>query len=85
MIYNHQINHKQYFFIMEAEKYLMRFYRINLFEVENQMSILDLQWLIDDLRTDEEQDRQNKTQDKMMKALMNIRDILNYISIPERH
>jgi len=85
MIYNHQINHKQYLFIMEAEKYLMRFYRINLFEIENKMSMLDLHWLIDGLRTDEEQDRQNKTQDKMMKALMNIRDILNYISIPERH
>ena len=84
-MYNHQINHKQYMFIMEAEKYLMRFYRVNLFAVENEMTMLDLYYLIEGLRIDEEQDRMNKTQDKMMKALMNIRDVLNQMSIPERH
>jgi len=84
MIYNHQINHKQYAFIMEAEKYLMRFYRINLIEIENLMSILDLAYLIEGLRTEEEFDRKNKTQDKMMRALANIRDTLNFMFLPER-
>lgn len=84
MIYNHQINHKQYGFIMEAEKYLMRFYRVNLIQVEDSMSILDLYWLIEGLQTEEELDRKNKTQDKMMRALANIRDILNVMFLPER-
>jgi len=69
---------------MEAEKYLMRFYRINLIEIENLMSILDLAYLIEGLRTEEEFDRKNKTQDKMMRALANIRDTLNFMFLPER-
>lgn len=69
---------------MEAEKYLMRFYRVNLIQVEDSMSILDLYWLIEGLQTEEELDRKNKTQDKMMRALANIRDILNVMFLPER-
>ena len=62
----------------------MRFYRVNLIQVEDSMSILDLYWLIEGLQTEEELDRKNKTQDKMMRALANIRDILNVMFLPER-
>lgn len=61
----------------------LRFYKIDPFTMLESMSIIDLQAFIQGIEAQNKKDRENKQGDKLMKSLVAIRDILNYMTLPE--
>lgn len=58
-------------------------YKINPYEMEKFMTILDLQSFINHLseKIEEDNKKQSQTGNKLMKSLVAIRDILNYMTL----
>lgn len=48
------------------------------------MTIIDLQSLVEGIEAQNKKDKENKQGDKLMKSLVAIRDILNYMTLPEK-
>ena len=61
----------------------LRFYKIDPFTMLESMSIIDLQAFIQGIEAQNKKDSENKQGDKLMKSLVAIRDILNYMTLPE--
>lgn len=76
-----QHNKQMLLAIMEIEKLLIRNYKIDPMSMFDRMSILDIQYLIDGIRSQKEEEA-NRGGDKLMKSLIAIRDILNYMTLP---
>lgn len=70
--------------ILEIEMFLLMRYKVDAWTMEQHMSMLDFQsmfqMLMNKLEEEKKQQQQNQTGDKLMKALMQIRDILNFIT-----
>ncbi len=62
----------------------LRIYKIDPFTLLEKMSMIDLQAFIQGIETQTKKDRENKQGDNLMKSLIAIRDILNYMTLPER-
>lgn len=76
-----QHNKQMLLAIMEIEKLLIRHYKIDPMSMFDEMSILDVQYLIDGIRRQKEEEN-NSGGDKLMKSLIAIRDILNIMTLP---
>ena len=70
---------------MEIEMLIFMRYKVNPYEMEKSMTMLDLQSFITTLskKIEEEQKNQSKDGNKLMKSLIAIRDILNYMTLNE--
>ena len=62
----------------------LRFYKIDPFTMLQNMTVIDLQSLIQGIEAQNKKDKENKQGDKLMKSLVAIRDLLNYMTLPER-
>lgn len=73
--------------ILEIEMFLLMRYKVDAWTMEQHMSMMDLQgmfqMLTNKLEEERKQQQQNQTGDKMLKALIQIRDILNYMTFNE--
>lgn len=59
-------------------------YKFDPFTFEKNLSIVDLQFYVQDLtrRIEEDNKQQGQNGNKLMKSLVAIRDILNYMTLP---
>lgn len=71
-------------YIIQIELMFLRIYKIDPFTLLEKMSMIDLQAFIQGIETQTKKDRENKQGDNLMKSLIAIRDILNYMTLPER-
>lgn len=62
----------------------LRFYKIDPFTMLQNMTVIDLQSLVQGIESQNRKEKENKQGDKLMKSLVAIRDILNYMTLPER-
>lgn len=62
----------------------LRFYKIDPFSMLQNMTVIDLQSFIQGIETQNKKDSENKQSDKLMKSLVAIRDILNYMTLPTK-
>ena len=71
--------------ILEAEILFILKFKINPYEFFDKMSYLDLEVILDQIsgRLIEENKEQNKNNNKFIKSLVAIRDILNSMNLPE--
>lgn len=76
---------KTYAAIAVSEIAFLRFYRMDPYSMFDGMSITDFQYVMRELEKQNEQDRKDKQGDKLMKCLVQIRDLLNYMLLPEGH
>lgn len=58
-------------------------YKIDPFEFESRLSIMDFQFYAQTLTSKIEEENKKSDGNKLMKSLMAIRDILNFMSMPE--
>jgi hypothetical protein len=73
-----------YSYILEVEMMIFMRYKINPYEMERSMTILDFQSFVTILsnKIEEENKKQNEGGgNKLMKSLVAIRDILNYMTL----
>lgn len=63
---------------------LLRFYKVDPFSMLQNMTVIDLQSFIQGIETQNKKDSENKQGDKLMKSLVAIRDILNYMTLPAK-
>lgn len=80
-----QLSKSMYMYILEVEMMIFMRYKINPYEMEKRMTILDLQSFVTTLSNKIEEDAKNQNKDgnKLMKALIAIRDILNYMTLDD--
>lgn len=80
-----QLSKNMYVYILEVEMMIFMRYKINPYDMEQHMTILDLQSFIEYLsqKIDEESNDQNQGGGRLMKSLVAIRDILNYMTFNE--
>lgn len=78
-----QLSKSIYLYILEVENMIFMRYKINPFEMEKSMTLLDLQSFIIHLseKIEEDNKKQNQNGNKLMKSLVAIRDILNYMTL----
>lgn len=62
----------------------LRFYKIDPFTMLQNMTMIDLQSLVQGIESQNKKDQENKQGDKLMKSLVAIRDILNYMTLPAK-
>lgn len=79
-----ELSKKLYVYIIQVELMFLRFYKIDPFTMFQGMTIIDVQSLVQSIEEQNRKDRENKQSDKLMKSLVAIRDILNYMTLPER-
>ena len=79
-----EISKRLFAYIMQVEQLIFRFYKIDPFSMMSRMSIIDLQGFVQGLEEQKKHDADNKNGDKLMKSLIAIRDILNYMTLPEK-
>lgn len=68
-----------YGFIIKAEVFLMRYYKINPFEIMKDISLIDLQVYIKQIEEAEKKERESFKKKDIMTALRQINEILNFI------
>jgi hypothetical protein len=80
-----QLSKNMYLYILEVEMMIFMRYKINPYEMEKTMTILDLQSFITTLSNKIEENAKNQSKDgnKIMKSLIAIRDILNYMTLDD--
>lgn len=78
-----QLSKSMYTYILEVEMMIFMRYKINPYDMERSMTILDLQTFMRYLqfKVEEENKQQNAGGNKLMKSLVAIRDILNYMTL----
>ena len=62
----------------------LRFYKIDPYSMFQNMTVTDFQSMMQLLENQNKKDREDKQGDKLMKCLTMVRDILNYMMMPER-
>lgn len=70
--------------ILQVEFMLLRMYKIDPYSAMSNLTMLDMQGLIQTIEVQNERDKKDKNGDTLSKALLTIRDILNYITMPVR-
>lgn len=75
---------KTYSAILLSEIGFIRYYKLNPYEMFDKMSITDFQYVMRTLEKQNEEERKDKQTDKLMKCLTAVRDMLNYMFLPER-
>lgn len=79
-----QLSKSMYSYILEVEMMIFMRYKINPYDMERSMTVLDLQSFVTILsnKIEEENKKQNEGGgNKLMKSLVAIRDILNYMTL----
>lgn len=80
----YQLDQYNYRYLVEVEMMLLMRYKLDPFLMERSLSIRDLQFYIKTLTYKiEEEQKANKSGNKLMKSLVAIRDILNFMTLPE--
>ena len=74
---------RKYEYLIHSEILLFRFYKVDPFLMEERMTMLDFEMFIKQLIKYTEEDRKQKTSDKLMKSLIAIRDTLNYMTLTQ--
>ena len=75
------MNNVMYQYIMNIEMLLFMKYKIQFFDLEKTMSLLDLQSFVQMLERRNEEIEKNQKNDNFQKGLLQIRDILNYMTL----
>lgn len=70
-----------YAYIVEVETMLLMKYKIQLVEIEDKMTMLDLQSFIQHLTTKNKEMDDNQPKDNFNKCLVYLRDILNFMTL----
>ena len=60
----------------------IRYYKIDPYSMMDHMTMMEFQGLLEGLRIKNQKDQEDKTSDKLMKCLISIRDMLNYMTLP---
>lgn len=68
-----------YGFIIKVEIFLMRYYKVNPFEIMKDISLIDLQVYIKQIEEAEKKERESFKKKDIMTALRQINEILNFI------
>lgn len=76
-----QINTYIFRYIIEFEMVLWTRYKIDPFEFESRLTIMDFQFYVQTLTHKVEEDSNQFDGNKLMKSLIAIRDILNYMTL----
>lgn len=58
-------------------------YKVQLVDIENKMTLLDLQSFVQHLHTKNEQIEKNQSNDNFGKCLVYLRDILNFMTLKD--
>ena len=75
------MNNVMYQYIMNIEMLLFMKYKVQFFDQEKTMSLLDLQSFVQMLERRNEEIEKNQKNDNFQKGLLQIRDILNYMTL----
>lgn len=75
------MNNVMYQYIMNIEMLLFMKYKVQFFDLEKTMSLLDLQSFVQMLERRNEEIEKNQKNDNFQKGLLQIRDILNYMTL----
>lgn len=78
-----QFSKSMYAYILEVEMMIFMRYKINPYEMEKFMTIIDFQTFVMTFtkKIEDENNSQDKNGNKLMKSLVAIRDILNYMTL----
>ena len=76
-----QINLMIYSYILEVETMLLMKYKIQYVDIEEKMSMLDLQSFIQHLQTKNKEMDENQPKDNFGKCLVYLRDLLNFMTL----
>ena len=68
---------------MQAESFLAMRYKLDPIAMERGMTMLDFQTLIQQIETQVKEDQKDDKGNRVMKSLVAIRDILNYMTLNE--
>lgn len=76
-------------YLTDVEAILLYHYRVDPYTMEQSMTMIDFQYMVQQLtkNTKEEQAQRQKSLsgNKVAEALAAVRDILNYITLPDKH
>ena len=72
-----------YQWVIQAEQFLAMRYKIDPITMERGMTMLDFQTLIQQFETQIKEDQKDNGGNRVMKSLVAIRDILNYMTLHE--
>lgn len=70
-----------YGYIMEVETMLLMKYKIQLIDIEQKMTMIDLQYFIQHLQTKNKEMEDNQSNDNFNKCLVYLRDLLNFMTL----
>ena len=79
-----EISRHIYRYIIEVEMLFLMRYKINPFEIMDHISMMDLQNYMNILQYKVSKEQETMKKKDLMKALIQIRDILNFITYKER-
>lgn len=74
-----EISQAIYGYIMQAELFFLRYYKVNPFEMMKDMSLYDLQLYIKQIEKEEKKQRDSFKKKDIMTALRQINEILNWV------
>ena len=74
-----EISQMLYGYILQVEVFLLRYYKVNPFELMKDMSLYDLQVYIKQIEKEEKKDHDSFKKKDLMTALRQISEILNWI------
>ena len=74
-----EISEALYGYILQAEVFLMRQYKVNPFEMMKDMSLIDLQLYVKQIQQQEKKERDSFKKKDIMTALRQINEILNWV------
>ena len=72
-----------YQWVVQAEQFLAMRYKIDPITMERGMTMLDFQTIIQQFETQIKEDQKDDKGNRVMKSLVAIRDILNYMTLNE--
>ena len=72
-----------YQWVVQAESFLAMRYKLDPIAMERGMTMLDFQTLIQQIETQVKEDQKDDKGNRVMKSLVAIRDILNYMTLNE--
>lgn len=74
-----EISQMLYGYILQAEVFFLRYYKVNPFELMKDMSLYDLQVYVKQIEKEEKKERDSFKKKDIMTALRQICEILNWI------
>lgn len=80
----HELNERLYLAISQFEFMLLRFYKVDPYTLLSNLTVIDMQSLIQRIEYQNKKDQEDKQGDTLSKALVALRDILNYMTMPVR-